>query len=50
VAIGPEGGWTDEEVEMFDALGFARFSLGARILRTDMACVAVLTLLDYLRA
>lgn len=49
VAIGPEGGWTDAEVTGFDALGFARFALGERILRTDMACVAVLTLIDYLR-
>lgn len=49
VAIGPEGGWTDEEVALFDGLGFTRFSLGDRILRTDMACVAVLTLVDYLR-
>lgn len=50
LAIGPEGGWTDEEVDRFDALAFVRFSLGSRILRTDMACVALLTLLDYLRA
>lgn len=50
IAIGPEGGWTDEEVDRFDALAFTRFSLGPRILRTDMACVALLTLLDYLRS
>lgn len=50
VAIGPEGGWTDDEVALFDELGFLRFALGDRILRTDMACVAVLTLIDYLRA
>ncbi len=49
VAIGPEGGWTPEELELFEALAFRRFSLGSRILRTDMACVAVLSLIEFLR-
>lgn len=42
VAIGPEGGWTDDEVAAFERLGFGRYSLGSRILRTDTACVALL--------
>lgn len=42
LAIGPEGGWTDEEVERLEAHGFARYSLGARILRTDTATIALL--------
>jgi len=42
LAIGPEGGWTDEEVEKLEANGFRRYSLGARILRTDTATVALL--------
>lgn len=42
VAIGPEGGWTDEEVAMLQALGFVGMSLGPRILRTDTATIAVL--------
>ncbi len=42
LAIGPEGGWTDEEVECLEAHGFARYSLGARILRTDTATIALL--------
>ena len=37
LAIGPEGGWTDEEVALLKAHGFARHSLGPRILRTDTA-------------
>lgn len=49
LAIGPEGGWSEAEVELFAGLGFTNFSLGPRVLRTDMACVALLTLLDYLR-
>lgn len=42
LAIGPEGGWTDEEVALLEAHGFARQSLGARILRTDTATIALL--------
>lgn len=42
VAIGPEGGWTDDEVGLLEAHGFSRQSLGPRILRTDTAVVALL--------
>lgn len=42
LAIGPEGGWTDDEVACLEMHGFARCSLGPRILRTDTATVAVL--------
>ena len=42
LAIGPEGGWTDEEVELLESHGFERFSLGPRILRTDTAAVALI--------
>ena len=43
LAVGPEGGWTDEEVERLEAKGFARMSLGPRILRTDTALIALLS-------
>jgi len=42
LAIGPEGGWTDAEVEKLETLGFVRHSLGSRILRTDTATIALL--------
>ena len=42
LAIGPEGGWTDEEVRILNAKGFACHSLGPRILRTDTATVALI--------
>ena len=42
LAVGPEGGWTDEEVALLEERGFARYSLGPRILRTDTAVVALL--------
>ena len=46
LAIGPEGGWTDEEVELMESRGFSRYSLGGRILRTDTATVALLSKLN----
>lgn len=42
LAVGPEGGWTDEEVTLLEEHGFARYSLGSRILRTDTATIALL--------
>ena len=43
LAVGPEGGWTDEEVVWLEEKGFARMSLGPRILRTDTALIALLS-------
>jgi RsmE family RNA methyltransferase len=48
LAVGPEGGWTPYELELFAAHGFAVFSTGTRILRTDTACVALLAQLNQL--
>ena len=42
LAVGPEGGWTDGEVEMLECKGFRRYSLGGRILRTDTAAIAAI--------
>jgi 16S rRNA (uracil1498-N3)-methyltransferase len=47
LAIGPEGGWTDDEVALLESHGFARYSLGPRILRTDTATVALLARLSH---
>lgn len=43
LAVGPEGGWVDEEVELMESKGFVRCSLGPRILRTDTALIALLS-------
>ena len=43
IAVGPEGGWSDFEVGMFEEAGFGRISLGDRILRTDTAVVSILS-------
>ena len=42
LAIGPEGGWTDDEVAKLIENGFRGYSLGSRILRTDTATIALL--------
>jgi 16S rRNA (uracil1498-N3)-methyltransferase len=41
LAIGPEGGFTDEEVESAIAAGWGKVSLGPRILRIETAAVAL---------
>jgi len=46
VLIGPEGGLTDEEDESVRAAGFLAVRLGPRVLRTETAALAVLTLLQ----
>ena len=46
LAIGPEGGWTDDEVGLLETRGFRRYSLGPRILRTDTATIALLARLS----
>lgn len=45
LAIGPEGGWLDDELALFQAQGFRPLSLGPRILRSDTACVSLLAVL-----
>jgi len=46
VLIGPEGGLTVEEDESVRAAGFLAVRLGPRVLRTETAALAVLTLLQ----
>ena len=41
VAIGPEGGFTAEEVATAEAAGFKRVSLGPHILRIETAAIAI---------
>lgn len=47
LAIGPEGGWTDEECETAAAAGFVSASLGGLILRTETAVVASLASVTF---
>jgi len=50
LAVGPEGGWVDFEIEKFVEQFFVPVSLGKRILRTDTAVVALLSQLMVLTA
>jgi 16S rRNA (uracil1498-N3)-methyltransferase len=47
LAIGPEGGWTDEELASARAAGFAETSLGENILRTETAVLAAMAILGF---
>jgi 16S rRNA (uracil1498-N3)-methyltransferase len=46
IAIGPEGGLDDEEIEAFRLAGFAAMTLGPRVLRTETAAIAALAWLQ----
>lgn len=46
--VGPEGGLTDTERETASSAGFMRVRLGPRILRTETAPLAALSILQYL--
>lgn len=41
LAIGPEGGWVDYEVDKFRDQGFSCCSVGSRILKVDTATIAL---------
>lgn len=47
LAIGPEGGWTDEEFAAAERCGFREASLGKQILRTETAVIAALAIVHY---
>ena len=47
LAIGPEGGWTEQERAEALRLNFAEVSLGLNILRTETAVASALAVLNY---
>jgi 16S rRNA (uracil1498-N3)-methyltransferase len=47
VLVGPEGGWTDEELALARETGCAPVSLGPRTLRADAAAAVALSVLQY---
>jgi len=42
LALGPEGGWTDEELKLFQEAGWISASLGSTILRAETAAIAAM--------
>ena len=47
IAIGPEGDWTAEEFMAAREAGFKAISLGPRVLKSDTAGLALLSILNY---
>ena len=45
IFIGPEGGWSDKELEFFKEKGIKILSLGSQVLRAETAAIAVSSLL-----
>lgn len=48
VAVGPEGGWSDVEIEGARKAGFLAAKIGPRILRTETVGLAALAVLQFL--
>lgn len=46
LAIGPEGGWTSEEMELFAKHDWKPVTLGPRILRAETAAIAAIAILS----
>jgi len=46
--IGPEGGWSDPELELLKQSSTTSVTLGRRVLRTETAAIVALTLIQHL--
>jgi 16S rRNA (uracil1498-N3)-methyltransferase len=46
--IGPEGGFSSDEVKLAEKYGFQQISLGANILRMETACIAASAIIRHL--
>jgi 16S rRNA (uracil1498-N3)-methyltransferase len=49
LAVGPEGGWTAEELQRFSGAGWLSASLGETILRAETAAIAAIAVAQALR-
>lgn len=50
LAVGPEGGWTADEMQLFRDHGWQHVTLGPRILRAETAAIAALAVTAALRS
>lgn len=48
LAIGPEGGWTDDELKIFHDSGWLSASLGSTILRAETAAISAMAITQAL--
>lgn len=48
IAIGPEGGWTEDELRAFNEAGWKAVSLGMPVLRSETAAIAALAIASAL--
>ena len=48
VLVGPEGGFTENEIVMARAAGFITVGLGPRILRTETAAITIIAVIQYI--
>ena len=46
LAIGPEGGWSEKELQTFDTFDFVNVGLGNRVFSTDVATIALLSFIN----
>jgi 16S rRNA (uracil1498-N3)-methyltransferase len=49
LAVGPEGGWTEKELDAFSSAGWIAASLGTNILRAETAAIAALAVVQAVR-
>ncbi len=47
IIVGPEGGFSGEEVTIAEESGFIQIGLGPRILRTETAAIAMISILQF---
>ena len=48
LVIGPEGGWTTEEINLASNYGFTMLTLGTRTLRADATPIVAISALQFL--
>jgi 16S rRNA (uracil1498-N3)-methyltransferase len=46
IALGPEGGWTDEELVLLRQAGWSSASLGSTVLRVETAAIAAMAIVQ----
>ena len=45
--VGPEGGFTREEIQMANEAGFTSISMGYRVLRSETAAITMVAIVQY---